>query len=250
MLQDILTKCNEVNCVDEKPVVKHRSHRDVRARVLVWPDRTVPVQWRGPPRISRSSWRRTSRSMTMCSGQTRSHDWTPSKWRTRRLCWSTERFTCRVYFSRSRSGWTARSRRCVEIHSYFNPSRALHNSTRRPLDGTTTRTSWRSATDAILPGHREHTGGSRQDTHGTPVLLIPSTAITTFVEILDDYDDFVSECVSFPRTINNPFWGLSPFFQRKVTLFIGRETKTHILHSKINEKSLWSAPPTIIVLLE
>ena len=31
-------------------------------------------------------------------------------------------------------------------------------------------TSWRSATDAILPGHREHTGGSRQDTHGTPVL--------------------------------------------------------------------------------
>ena len=32
-------------------------------------------------------------------------------------------------------------------------------------------TSCRSATDAILPGHREHTGGSRQDTHGTPVLI-------------------------------------------------------------------------------
>ena len=32
-------------------------------------------------------------------------------------------------------------------------------------------TSWRSAIDAILPGHREHTGGSRQDTHGTPVLI-------------------------------------------------------------------------------
>ena len=32
-------------------------------------------------------------------------------------------------------------------------------------------TSWRSANDAILPGHREHTGGSRQDTHGTPVLI-------------------------------------------------------------------------------
>ena len=32
-------------------------------------------------------------------------------------------------------------------------------------------TSWRSATDATLPGHREHTGGSRQDTHGTPVLI-------------------------------------------------------------------------------
>ena len=27
-----------------------------------------------------------------------------------------------------------------------------------------------AATDDILPGHREHTGGSRQDTHGTPVL--------------------------------------------------------------------------------
>ena len=32
-------------------------------------------------------------------------------------------------------------------------------------------TSWRSAADAILLGHREITGGSRQDTHGTPVLI-------------------------------------------------------------------------------
>ena len=28
-----------------------------------------------------------------------------------------------------------------------------------------------------------------------------------FVKILDDFHDFVSECVSFPRKINNPFWG-------------------------------------------
>ena len=32
-------------------------------------------------------------------------------------------------------------------------------------------TSWRFATDAILPRHRESAGGSRQDTHGTPVLI-------------------------------------------------------------------------------
>ena len=43
-----------------------------------------------------------------------------------------------------------------------------HNTPRRST--TQHSTSWRSATDTILPGHREHTGGSRQDTHGTPVL--------------------------------------------------------------------------------
>ena len=32
-----------------------------------------------------------------------------------------------------------------------------------------------------------------------------------FVKILDDFHDFVSECVSFPRKINNPFWGLTVF---------------------------------------
>ena len=51
-------------------------------------------------------------------------------------------------------------------------------------------------------------------------------------KILDDFHDFVSECVSLQRKINNPFWGL-----RKVTIFIGRETKTHILPTKINEKN-------------
>ena len=30
--------------------------------------------------------------------------------------------------------------------------------------------------------------------------------VTFFVKILDDFHDFVSECVSFPRKINNPFW--------------------------------------------
>ena len=31
-------------------------------------------------------------------------------------------------------------------------------------------------------------------------------AVTFFVKIFDDFHDFVSECVSFPRKINNPFW--------------------------------------------
>ena len=34
---------------------------------------------------------------------------------------------------------------------------------------------------------------------------------TFFVKILDDFHDFVSECVSFPRKINNPFCGLTVF---------------------------------------
>ena len=29
--------------------------------------------------------------------------------------------------------------------------------------------------------------------------------VTFFVKIIDDFHDFVSECVSFPRKINNPF---------------------------------------------
>ena len=32
--------------------------------------------------------------------------------------------------------------------------------------------------------------------------------VTFFVEILDDFNDFVSEWVSFPRKLNNPFFFL------------------------------------------
>ena len=35
--------------------------------------------------------------------------------------------------------------------------------------------------------------------------------VTLFVKILDDFHDFVSECVSFPRKINNPFWNVIVF---------------------------------------
>ena len=61
-------------------------------------------------------------------------------------------------------------------------------------------------------------------------------------KILDDFHDFVSECVYFPMKINNPFWGVTVFFRRKVTNFIGRETKTPILPKKINEKNREVSP--------
>ena len=35
--------------------------------------------------------------------------------------------------------------------------------------------------------------------------------VTFFVKILDDFHDFVSECVSFHTKINNPFCGLIVF---------------------------------------
>ena len=62
------------------------------------------------------------------------------------------------------------------------------------------------------------------DFQGLPLLLQ-----LLFVKILYDFHDFVSECVSFPKKINNPFWEVTVFPRRKVTIFIGRETKTHIL---------------------
>ena len=58
--------------------------------------------------------------------------------------------------------------------------------------------------------------------------------VTFFVKILDDFHDFVSECVSFQRKINNPFW----------VIFIGRESKTHILPTKINEKKIAKVSPS------
>ena len=39
--------------------------------------------------------------------------------------------------------------------------------------------------------------------------------VTFFVKILDDFHDFVSECVSFQRKINNPFWGVIVFSEEK-----------------------------------
>ena len=57
--------------------------------------------------------------------------------------------------------------------------------------------------------------------------------------------------VSLSRGKSTTRFGVSPFFRRKVTIFIGRETKIHILPTKIDEKkSIRSAHLTIIFLLE
>ena len=60
-----------------------------------------------------------------------------------------------------------------------------------------------------------------------------------------------SECFS-PKKIYNQFWCQPTFFRRKVTYFIGRENKTHILPTKIDEKQIShrSASLTIIILVE
>ena len=38
--------------------------------------------------------------------------------------------------------------------------------------------------------------------------------VTLFVKILDDFHDFVSECVSFPGKINKPVLGLTVFLEK------------------------------------
>ena len=35
--------------------------------------------------------------------------------------------------------------------------------------------------------------------------------VTFFVEIWNDFHDFVAECVSFQKKFNNQFWGLTVF---------------------------------------
>ena len=50
-----------------------------------------------------------------------------------------------------------------------------------------------------------HTQNHRRFPQFTVVVVI------FFVKIFDDFHDFVSECVSFSRKINNPFWGVIVF---------------------------------------
>ena len=57
-----------------------------------------------------------------------------------------------------------------------------------------------------------------------------------FVEILDDFHDCVSECVSFPKKINNPFWGLTVFFEEKWQFPLDVKQKHTFLPTEINEQ--------------
>ena len=56
--------------------------------------------------------------------------------------------------------------------------------------------------------------------------------------------------VSLSRGKSTTRFAASRFFRRKVAIFIGRETKTHIFRRKSTKKSLRSAHLTIIILLE
>ena len=88
-----------------------------------------------------------------------SHVWMPSTRRTRRLCWSTKKCTCRVYCRRSRhDGAATRSRKGVDVYSTLTSCSPPVTSM---ITTTTTTKSWRSDTLIILPGWECHTGGSR-----------------------------------------------------------------------------------------
>ena len=71
-----------------------------------------------------------------------------------------------------------------------------------------------------------------------------------FVKILDDFHDFVSECVSFQRKINNPFWGVSVFPTKSDNFHWTCNKNTHFTDENQRKTSLRSADLTIIFLLE
>ena len=56
-----------------------------------------------------------------------------------------------------------------------------------------------------------------------------------FLKILNDFHDFVSECVSFPKKINNPFWGVTVIPKRSDKFHWTWIKNTHILPTKIND---------------
>ena len=74
--------------------------------------------------------------------------------------------------------------------------------------------------------------------------------VTFFVKILDDFHDFVSEGVSFPRKINNPFWVVIVFSEEKWQFSLDVKQKHTFYRRKWTKKSLRSAHLTIIILLE
>ena len=102
---------------------------------------------------------------------------------------------------------------------------------RNGLSGTPWSRSWTSC-----PWCRSSTPPCRR---WGPLSRFPwfTVVVTFFIEILYDFHAFVSECVFFQKKINNQFWG-SHGFSLELTIFIGRETKTHILQTKTNEKNV------------
>ena len=70
--------------------------------------------------------------------------------------------------------------------------------------------------------------------------------VTFFVKILYDFHDFVSECVSFPRKINNPFWVVIVFPKKSDNFHWTWNKNTHFSDENQRKKTLRSAHLTII----
>ena len=68
------------------------------------------------------------------------------------------------------------------------------------------------------------------DFQGLPLLLQLFSSKSSTISMI------LFRNVSLSRGKSTIRFGESPFFLRRVSIFIGRETKTHILPTKINEK--------------
>ena len=64
----------------------------------------------------------------------------------------------------------------------------------------------------VLSGKAQESRAVHIHTRYLPRFPALAFVVVTIVDaILDDFHDFVSECVSFPKKINNPFWGVTVF---------------------------------------
>ena len=61
---------------------------------------------------------------------------------------------------------------------------------------------------------------------------------------LDDFHDFVSECVSFARKINNPFWGVIVFSEEKSQFSLDVEQNTHFSDENRRKKKIAEVSPS------
>ena len=61
--------------------------------------------------------------------------------------------------------------------------------------------------------------------------------VTFFVKILDDFHDFVSVCVSFPRKINNPFWEVIVFPKKSDNFHWKWNKNTHFTNENQRKKN-------------
>ena len=61
--------------------------------------------------------------------------------------------------------------------------------------------------------------------------------VTFFVKILDDFHDFVSECVSFPMKINNPFCEVTVFPKKSGNVHWTWNKNTHFTNENQRKKN-------------